>query len=145
MRFNRWPHGYTHSYNLLFDPPEWAFEAGDILPVVAARNPFGRIVIAGVASVPSSHTDAANLEARAVGGLAVDQDSAQVERGAESRQWKRFRRVSPRVGEACDAWSCRHPLRLQLTIGSVAASRSIDYCNRCLIGIDRCRLGEDAA
>ena len=60
---NRWPHGYTYSYNPLFDPPEWAFEAGDDRPVVAARQPFGRIAIAGADAAASPHTDAAVREA----------------------------------------------------------------------------------
>jgi len=66
MRFNRWPRGFIYSYNLLFDPPEWAFEAGDTLLVVAARKPFGWIAIPGAASVTSSHTDAAILETHRV-------------------------------------------------------------------------------
>lgn len=60
---NRWPHGYTYSYNPLFDPPEWAFEAGDDRPVVTARQPFGRIAIAGADAAASPHTDAAIREA----------------------------------------------------------------------------------
>jgi len=71
---NRWPHGYTYSYNPLFDPPEWAFEAGDDRPVVTAKQPFGRIAIAGADAAASPHTDAAIREAhRAVGEvLAAD-------------------------------------------------------------------------
>ena len=60
---NRWPHGYTYSYNPLFDPPEWAFEAGDDRPVVTARQPFGRIAIAGADAAASPHSDAAFREA----------------------------------------------------------------------------------
>ncbi len=60
---NRWPHGYTYSYNPLFDPPEWAFEAGGERPVVTARRPFGRIAIANADSAGSPHTDAAIREA----------------------------------------------------------------------------------
>ena len=60
---NRWPHGYTYSYNPLFDPPEWSFEAGDGRPHVSARQPFGRIAIAGTDSAGSPHTDAAIREA----------------------------------------------------------------------------------
>lgn len=60
---NRWPHGYTYSYNPLFDPPEWAFEAGDERPVVHARQTFGRIAIAGADAAASPHTDAAIREA----------------------------------------------------------------------------------
>ncbi|MCY3592269.1 MAG: FAD-dependent oxidoreductase [Acidobacteria bacterium] len=60
---NRWPHGYTYTYNPLFDPPEWAFEAGDDRPVVTARQPFGRVAIAGADAAASPHTDAAIREA----------------------------------------------------------------------------------
>lgn len=60
---NRWPHGYTYSYNPLFDPPEWAFEAGDDRPVVRARQPFGRIGIANSDAAASPHTDASIREA----------------------------------------------------------------------------------
>ena len=60
---NRWPHGYTYSYNPLFDPPEWAFEAGDDRPVVTARQPFGRIAIAGADAAASPHSDASIREA----------------------------------------------------------------------------------
>ena len=60
---NRWPHGYTYSYNPLFDPPEWAFETGDGRPVVTARQPFGRIGIANADAAASPHTDASIREA----------------------------------------------------------------------------------
>ena len=60
---NRWPHGYTYTYNPLFDPPEWAFETGDDRPVVTARQPFGRVAIAGADAAASPHTDAAIREA----------------------------------------------------------------------------------
>ena len=60
---NRWPHGYTYSYNPLFDPPEWAFGTPDDRPVVTARRPFGRIAIAGADSAASPHSDAAIREA----------------------------------------------------------------------------------
>lgn len=78
---------------------------------------------------------------RSVGGLAVDRDSAQVEPSAGLS--------GPGDFVALPHASGRHappgPLRLLLTIGAVTAGRSIDYCDRCLIGIDRRRFGEDAA
>jgi spermidine dehydrogenase len=41
---NRWPHGYAYEYNDLFDPPQYNRYNG---PHIAARQPFGRISIAG--------------------------------------------------------------------------------------------------
>jgi spermidine dehydrogenase len=41
---NRWPHGYAYEYNDLFDPPQYNRYNG---PHVTARQPFGRISIAG--------------------------------------------------------------------------------------------------
>ncbi len=41
---NRWPHGYAYEYNDLFDPPDWNRYKG---PHIEARQPFGRISIAG--------------------------------------------------------------------------------------------------
>ncbi len=41
---NRWPHGYAYEYNDLVDPPDWNRYKG---PHIAARQPFGRISIAG--------------------------------------------------------------------------------------------------
>jgi spermidine dehydrogenase len=67
---NRWPHGYTYSYNPLFDPEEWAFTTTDSRPCVKARQPFGRLAIANADAAASPHTDAAINEAyRAVAEL----------------------------------------------------------------------------
>jgi spermidine dehydrogenase len=41
---NRWPHGYAYEYNDLVDAPEFNRYNG---PHVAARQPFGRVSIAG--------------------------------------------------------------------------------------------------
>jgi spermidine dehydrogenase len=41
---NRWPHGYAYEYNDLYDPPDWSRNKG---PHIEARQPFGRISIAG--------------------------------------------------------------------------------------------------
>jgi len=60
---NRWPHGYTYSYNPLFDPEEWAFTTTDARPCVKARQPFGRLAIANADAAASPHTDAAINEA----------------------------------------------------------------------------------
>ena len=67
---NRWPHGYTYSYNPLFDPEEWAYTTTDDRPCVIGRQPIGRITIANADSAASPHTDAAVNEAyRAVSEL----------------------------------------------------------------------------
>ena len=60
---NRWPHGYTYSYNPLFDPEHWAFTTSDDRPNVRARQPFGRLVFANADAAASPHTDAAINEA----------------------------------------------------------------------------------
>jgi spermidine dehydrogenase len=60
---NRWPHGYTYSYNSLYDPLEWVFTATPSRPNVVARQPFGLISIANADAAASPHTDAAILEA----------------------------------------------------------------------------------
>jgi spermidine dehydrogenase len=60
---NRWPHGYTYSYNSLYDPLDWVFTSTPGRPNVAARQPFGLISIANADAAASSHTDAAILEA----------------------------------------------------------------------------------
>jgi spermidine dehydrogenase len=60
---NRWPHGYTYSYNPLFDDPRWAFGTPDDRPCVVARRPFGRVAIANADAAASPHTDAAINEA----------------------------------------------------------------------------------
>jgi spermidine dehydrogenase len=41
---NRWPHGYAYEYNDLVDPPDWNRYKG---PHIEARQPFGRVSIAG--------------------------------------------------------------------------------------------------
>ncbi len=41
---NRWPHGYAYEYNDLVDPPDWSRYKG---PHIEARQPFGRVSIAG--------------------------------------------------------------------------------------------------
>lgn len=65
---NRWPHGYSYTYNSLYDPMEWVFTSSNTRPCVTARQPFGLITIANSDAAASPHTDAAILEAhRAVG------------------------------------------------------------------------------
>jgi spermidine dehydrogenase len=67
---NRWPHGYSYTYNSLYDPMDWVFTSTDSRPCVIARQPFGRISIANADAAASPHTDAAILEAhRAVGEI----------------------------------------------------------------------------
>lgn len=67
---NRWPHGYTYSYNALHDPEEWAFTSTSERPAVIGRQPLGRITIANADAAASPHTDAAINEAyRAVSEL----------------------------------------------------------------------------
>jgi spermidine dehydrogenase len=67
---NRWPHGYSYTYNSLYDPLEWVFTNSDKRPCVIARQPFGSIAIANADAAASPHTDAAILEAhRAVGEI----------------------------------------------------------------------------
>jgi len=60
---NRWPHGYSYTYNSLYDPVEWVFTETDERPCVIARRPFGLISIANADAAASPHTDAAFLEA----------------------------------------------------------------------------------
>jgi spermidine dehydrogenase len=67
---NRWPHGYTYSYNPLFDPEEWAYTTTPDRPAVIGRQRIGRIAIANADAAASPHTDAAINEAyRAVSEL----------------------------------------------------------------------------
>ena len=67
---NRWPHGYTYSYNPLFDPEEWAYTSTEERPCVVGRQPMGRIAIANADAGASPHTDGAIKEAyRAVDEL----------------------------------------------------------------------------
>ena len=60
---NRWPHGFSYTYNSLYDPVEWVFTETDKRPCVVARQPFGLISIANADAAASPHTDAAFLEA----------------------------------------------------------------------------------
>jgi spermidine dehydrogenase len=60
---NRWPHGYSYTYNSLYDPPEWVFTETSSRPCVVARQPYGLISIANADAAASPHTDAAFLEA----------------------------------------------------------------------------------
>jgi len=60
---NRWPHGYTYSYNPLFDPEEWAYTTTADRPAVIGRQRIGRIAIANADAAASPHTDAAIGEA----------------------------------------------------------------------------------
>ena len=60
---NRWPHGYTYSYNPLFDPEEWAFTTTPNRPAIVGRKRIGRIAIANADAAASPHTDAAISEA----------------------------------------------------------------------------------
>jgi spermidine dehydrogenase len=72
---NRWPHGYTYSYNPLFDPDEWAFTTTPERPAIVGRQRLGRIAIANADAAASPHTDAAIGEAfRAVNEL-IDSSS----------------------------------------------------------------------
>jgi len=60
---NRWPHGYSYTYNSLYDPLDWVFTETDARPCVIARRPYGLISIANADAAASPHTDAAFLEA----------------------------------------------------------------------------------
>jgi len=60
---NRWGHGYSYTYNSLYDPPDWVFTETDRRPCVAARRPYGLISIANADAAASPHTDAAFLTA----------------------------------------------------------------------------------
>lgn len=65
---NRWPHGYSYTYNSLYEPLDWVYTSTNSRPCVAARQPFGLITIANSDAAASPHTDAAFLEAsRAIG------------------------------------------------------------------------------
>jgi len=65
---NRWPHGYSYTYNSLDDPLEWVYTESNERPCVVGRQPFGLVTIANADASASPHTDAAFLEAhRAVG------------------------------------------------------------------------------
>ena len=60
---NRWPHGYSYSYDTLNDPIEWALFTPDDRPCVIGRRRFGRISIANSDAAASTHTDSAIDEA----------------------------------------------------------------------------------
>ncbi len=65
---NRWPHGYSYSYDPLSDPVEWSLFESDDRPCVIGRQRFGRISIANSDAAATPHTDAAIDEGyRAVG------------------------------------------------------------------------------
>jgi len=77
---NRWPHGYTYSYNPLFDPDEWAYTTTPERPAIVGRQRLGRIAIANTDSSASPHTDGAINEAyRAVNELLDSASSSNVE------------------------------------------------------------------
>ncbi|MBS0367205.1 MAG: NAD(P)/FAD-dependent oxidoreductase [Proteobacteria bacterium] len=66
---NRWPHGYAHEYNSLWEPQIADTPVGQ-RPNVIARTPFGRIAIANSDSGAAAYTDCAIDQAhRAVGEL----------------------------------------------------------------------------
>ena len=60
---NRWPHGYSYSYNPLHDTEEWAYTTTAERPAIVGRQRFGRIAIANADAAASPHTDAAINEA----------------------------------------------------------------------------------
>ena len=60
---NRWGHGYSYTYNSLYDPPDWVFTETDRRACVTARQPYGLIAIANSDAAASPHTDAAFLTA----------------------------------------------------------------------------------
>lgn len=69
---NRWPHGYSYTYNSLYEPMEWVFTQTDKRPCVIGRQPFGLITIANSDAAASPHTDAAFLEAHRAVGEAIE-------------------------------------------------------------------------
>jgi spermidine dehydrogenase len=70
LTINRWPHGYTYSYNPLSDPDEWAYSTSQDRPAIVGRKRYGRIAIANADASASPHTDGAINEAyRAVNEL----------------------------------------------------------------------------
>lgn len=70
LTVNRWPHGYSYSYNPLDEPEEWAYSSTDARPCVVGRQRHGRISIANADAAASPHTDASINEAyRAVNEL----------------------------------------------------------------------------
>jgi spermidine dehydrogenase len=70
LTVNRWPHGYTYSYNPLDEPEGWAYTSSSERPCVIGRKRHGRISIANADAAASPHTDASINEAyRAVNEL----------------------------------------------------------------------------
>jgi spermidine dehydrogenase len=79
---NRWPHGYSYTYNSLTDPVEWVYAQSPNRPCVIGRQPYGLIAIANSDAAASPHTDAAFLEAhRAVSEVVERQTFPFVPRG----------------------------------------------------------------
>lgn len=67
---NRWPHGYSYTYNSLYEPMEWVYTNSQDRPNVIARQPHGLIAIANADAGASPHSDTAVWEAwRAVGDI----------------------------------------------------------------------------
>jgi len=60
---NRWPHGYSYTYNTLDEPWDWVFTSTDERPCVVGRQSYGQITIANADAAASPHTDASILEA----------------------------------------------------------------------------------
>lgn len=60
---NRWCHGYSYTYNSLYDPMDWVFTETERRSCVEARRPFGLISVANADAAASPHTDAAFLTA----------------------------------------------------------------------------------
>ena len=60
---NRWPHGYSYSYNPLSDSEEWAYSTTNTRPCVVGRQRYGRIAIANCDASASPHTDGSINEA----------------------------------------------------------------------------------
>jgi len=63
LTVNRWPHGYSYSYNPLDEPAKWAYSSTDERPCIVGSKPVGRITIANSDAAASPHTDAAINEA----------------------------------------------------------------------------------
>ena len=63
LTVNRWPHGYSYSYNPLDEPAKWAYSSTDERPCIVGSKPAGRITIANSDAAASPHTDAAINEA----------------------------------------------------------------------------------
>lgn len=79
---NRWPHGYSYTYNSLTDPVEWVYAQSPTRPCVIGRQPFGLVAIANADAAASPHTDAAFEEAhRAVSEIVERQTFPFVRRG----------------------------------------------------------------